>query len=426
MPVQIRLQDGAVVKTIGDTINFATIVQNTGTERQDFSLEHGFEGLGSETTVVSIDPDQEVSTGAVFTAASLGTFTAFARVFHGEQLLAELQKPNILEIVDEQIETGSIGGTVSYQGTPVQGVIVSYTGPASGSTSTDSTGFFQILNLPEGTYSISFSKTGFITQELDVLVFAGFQTPLDILLAAEQTGFTVTGRVTDSQSGMAIFQATLNFIGPTIKSVQTDFAGNYSVTDILPGSYNIQLSHPNYVDQTDSRFISETLNFHNFTMGLASGEIGGRVWGINLPPSPPSSLSGAIVTFEGPVSGATFTNSSGFYNLQLPVGNYSFKYSFNGFMLRELSVSVFAGSLQQDAFLDQGQTLDSLNRGLEFALFNDPFPPQDSGPRVFQFDPVPEQWFVSHLFDFNASNMWLTPSDWNWVFSQNGLPSPFV
>jgi len=72
----------------------------------------------------------------------------------------------------------------------------------------------------------------------------------------------VVGQVTDSSTGIGISNVNLNFVGPTVKSTQTDVLGNYLIEGLLAGDYGIELSHPDYIDKTVPVLITTSIEIN--------------------------------------------------------------------------------------------------------------------------------------------------------------------
>jgi hypothetical protein len=104
----------------------------------------------------------------------------------------------ILLPVSVLAQQGQIAGTVrDAQGALMPGVLVEATSPALiekvRSTTTDDSGQYRIINLPVGTYSVSFTLEGFTKQQRDNIVLTtGFTAPVNATMAVGQRSETVT------------------------------------------------------------------------------------------------------------------------------------------------------------------------------------------------------------------------------------------
>ncbi len=149
-------------------------------------------------------------------------------------------------------EDGGISGTVTDAQTslPVQGVTVTC-GAGCSATSTDSFGDYFFDNVPPGTYSLTFSDSGYVTQTVPAVVVASGNTTLVGSVALTEDG-EITGTVADQQTAVPITGATVTCGGgcPTTTAT-TDTSGTFAFTDVPNGaSYSITVSAPGYVTQT--------------------------------------------------------------------------------------------------------------------------------------------------------------------------------
>ena len=89
----------------------------------------------------------------------------------------------------EPPQTGSITGHIFDAGTalPIASANVTSDPPTSAVT-TDTTGFYTILNIEPEIYILSVSKMGYVIGTTSISVSAGNATVADIFLAADTTG----------------------------------------------------------------------------------------------------------------------------------------------------------------------------------------------------------------------------------------------
>ncbi len=95
------------------------------------------------------------------------------------------------------------------------------------------------------------------------------------LLSFAQKG-TIKGLVTDTKTKEALVGATIMLEGTTIGTI-TDFDGNYLISNIPPGTYNVRCSFISYEMQSRSAVkidANQELTF-NFELGESTVEIGG-------------------------------------------------------------------------------------------------------------------------------------------------------
>ncbi|HEY0734656.1 MAG TPA: S8 family serine peptidase [Herpetosiphonaceae bacterium] len=135
---------------------------------------------------------------------------------------------------------GTLAGTVTNASTsaPISGVTVQAAGPSNRNTVTSSTGTYS-LQLPVGTYTLTFSSFGYATQTISgVVITANTTTTQNVALTAAAS-YTVTGTVRNS-SGTAIANATVSIQNAPIAPVTTNASGVYTFASVPAGTYNIK------------------------------------------------------------------------------------------------------------------------------------------------------------------------------------------
>jgi large repetitive protein len=148
--------------------------------------------------------------------------------------------------------TGSLTGVTSdlTSGGPLQGVTVqavNSSGVLAATATSDSTGLYSIMDIPAGTYTLNFSRTGYYDSNGNsISLVAGTVTVLNVSLEQEVVG-SISGTVTDT-SGAAVVAGTvaINNLDGTFKHlpVATDVNGHYSIPDLEPGIYVLTFSGP--------------------------------------------------------------------------------------------------------------------------------------------------------------------------------------
>jgi Phosphoesterase family/Carboxypeptidase regulatory-like domain len=104
--------------------------------------------------------------------------------------------------------TGSVSGTVvdSVSSSPISGATVAYSG---GSTTTDSTGAYMLSNVTGGTYTVTASAPGYVSQSQPVSVTGGSATVQGFSLTP--LFGSISGTVTDSSTQNPISGATVTY-----------------------------------------------------------------------------------------------------------------------------------------------------------------------------------------------------------------------
>ena len=132
------------------------------------------------------------------------------------------------------------------QGIPIVGQPNTF----SFSSNTDSTGHYSILIEPHGDYNAVAYQSGFEDSEpAAVTISLDETTPKDFVLSKAMPG-GITGTVTDSDSGDPIGGASVEAIGvdpPSgSKITATDDAGDYTLANVLSGTYQITATAKRY------------------------------------------------------------------------------------------------------------------------------------------------------------------------------------
>jgi outer membrane protein assembly factor BamB len=147
---------------------------------------------------------------------------------------------------------GMIAGTVTdatASGNPVlQGVTVTCT-CEGGSQTTDASGQYTFGGVPGGSYSMTFSATGYVTQVIASVAVSPAATTTEDAALSEDGG--ISGTVTDAQTHAPISGAT---VACTCQggSTSTNGSGMYGFTDVAPGTYTVSVSDAGYSSASNS------------------------------------------------------------------------------------------------------------------------------------------------------------------------------
>jgi hypothetical protein len=133
-------------------------------------------------------------------------------------------------------------------GNPIDNVFVNLLSQQGqgGTTSTDQNGGYSISRLIGGTYTLSFSKTGYIGQSRTISITDGTFTDQNVVLQAA-TG-SIAGVITDAVSGSPVDDADIIVRGDAGVDFQTttDDSGRYSVSNLPPANYEIVVSRTGF------------------------------------------------------------------------------------------------------------------------------------------------------------------------------------
>ncbi|SDU19934.1 carboxypeptidase regulatory-like domain-containing protein [Jiangella alkaliphila] len=134
-------------------------------------------------------------------------------------------------------ETGTLSGTVTAAGAPVDGATVTVAGPIERETTTAADGTYSLV-LTAGEYDVTVSAFGYETATSTATVTADGTTTHDVPLEPA-TSHPVTGTVTDALSGAPVAGATVSIDGAPVEPVTTGANGTYAFAAVPAGSYEL-------------------------------------------------------------------------------------------------------------------------------------------------------------------------------------------
>jgi hypothetical protein len=167
--------------------------------------------------------------------------------------------------------TGTISGTVTAQGGgPISGATVSTT-TGGYSTTTNSDGSYTLSKVAPGTYTVTASKTGYLSaSQPNVSVQVGQTTTVNFVLTPNVG--TISGTVT-AQGGGGISDATVT-TSPGNYSATTGSGGSYSIPNVPAGTYSVTASKSGYSPDTKTGVVvnANQTTTVNFTLNPAPVE----------------------------------------------------------------------------------------------------------------------------------------------------------
>ncbi len=138
--------------------------------------------------------------------------------------------------------TGTLAGTVTDQstGSPIAGASVHVVGPTDRTTFTGADGTYSLV-LPVGTYDVTASHFGYVSETASgVVVSEGATTTQDFALTPAPS-HSVSGHVRDGD-GNPLAGATVTIEGTPIPPATTDAGGAYSFASVPEGEYDVTAS----------------------------------------------------------------------------------------------------------------------------------------------------------------------------------------
>ncbi len=250
---------------------------------------------------------------------------------------------------------------------------------AGGSTTTDGSGDYSFGDVAPGTYSMTFTASGFAPVTFsDVVVAPDRDTTEDASLAP---GGVIDGNVVDATAGnVPIAGATVTCTCGS-GSTSTDNNGNFAFDDVAPGTYSLTFAFNGDVSQTVGGVGVTSGNTTEQDAALVEdGAVDGTV--TNAATSAP--IAGATVTCTC-TSGSTLTDSSGDYSFSgVAPGTFTVTVTASGFASASSPVSVDAGAPTAQNF--------TLTANAHTVVFSDGF---DSGNL--------SAWTTTHGFGLETS-----------------------
>ncbi|MDD3104086.1 MAG: carboxypeptidase regulatory-like domain-containing protein, partial [Candidatus Cloacimonetes bacterium] len=140
---------------------------------------------------------------------------------------------------------GHITGTVHEAASPLEGVLVELNGGVQ-SVYSGLDGSFQFINLLPDTYSLSFSKHAYVSQQLELELQEDETQVLQIDLQPVAR-VDISGSIIASDSMQGIDQATIRLIGYEDYLAQSLPDGSFSILQaVADQSYTYSITHPSY------------------------------------------------------------------------------------------------------------------------------------------------------------------------------------
>lgn len=185
-----------------------------------------------------------------------------------------------LNIVMQKL-AGTISGTVKDAGGQnISGasVFATATGGTIYSATTNASGSYQITALPLQGYTVNATKSSYLsTQQISVTLSSSSTTGTANINDFVLNIGALNGTIKD-QNGNGLLDATVSVSGTQgSASSQTSTTGNYSITNLAPGNYNVAIVKSGYtVADTTITLPNSTLTL-NRTMQQNTGSISGTI-----------------------------------------------------------------------------------------------------------------------------------------------------
>ena len=184
---------------------------------------------------------------------------------------------------EEDIDTGSVYGTVSYYGGENLGLIgiggasVSLSGGeyifVYNTTTLEGGSFNFIENVPIGNCVLNVYADGFDDYSKSIVVKDGEDTVVDIILSFEETG-VISGSVVNLANSSLIEGATVTVTlsgGSTYSFdsfTETDTEGSFSIEQLPVGTYALNVVAGSYVEEIVNNIVVESAETYNISISL--------------------------------------------------------------------------------------------------------------------------------------------------------------
>ena len=240
--------------------------------------------------------------------------------------------------------TFAISGTVS--GAVTQGVTITLSGAGAATTTTGVGGTYSFASMPNGTYTITPSLTGYTFSPASKSVTVNNADATGQNFTATAVTYSISGTV----SGAVAQGVTMTLTGAAGATTTTDASGNYTFTGLANGSYTVTPGLTNYIfnptstavtissaNQTGKNFVSTHVTASTYTISGSVNLSGG------------GALPGVTVTLSNGANGTTTTDATGAYTFaNLVAGSYTVTPGLTGYTIAPANVTITNANVTQN------------------------------------------------------------------------------
>ncbi|HST79224.1 MAG TPA: carboxypeptidase regulatory-like domain-containing protein [Verrucomicrobiae bacterium] len=214
-----------------------------------------------------------------------------------------------------------------------------------GEATADSSGNYQLPNVPGGNTQLTARASGY--QNYSIVVASGTQNTANFALIPSNAAGSVTGKVTSAIDGTARSGVTVNYSGG---STTTNSSGAFTFSALPGGTYDFTAQLSGWVPVTIRATVQPaTASVLNFRIATGA-KLAGRV--TNSAGAP---LVGASINLHGglaPTNVTVKTDSNGNYDSGwVAIGNYQAVASASGYALSAASVTLSTGVITTKNFV---------------------------------------------------------------------------
>jgi uncharacterized surface anchored protein len=246
-----------------------------------------------------------------------------------------------------------IGKVTSETGQPIAGakILIFQDFTLIASALTDNNGNYSIIGLAPGSYIAIANAPNFGISALGAIVSANKISVVNFVLSPHPG--TISGRVIDAATKKPISGATINVFNEVISiaTAITDPNGNYQISDIEPGDYNVIANKANFQMKAIEAIVkSNSKTIVNFALLGNPGTISGIV--TNATNSKPIANT-TIALYMGKIFfGFALTDMNGRYEItDLAPGNYFVVATAQGFQTQFTTKTVFSNEITTANFV---------------------------------------------------------------------------
>lgn len=270
-----------------------------------------------------------------------------------------------------QSSPGSITGIITDKATndviPGATITISLGNTIITTILSDDEGSYSFSGLAPGSYTIQAQEPDYQTATTGAIIVANQTTTVNLSLGANPG--SVSGAITNANGGAPIAGASISvlFNSTIITTVLSDSSGNYSVVDLAPGAYTLQVQASNFQATARSVVVQSNLQTSaNFSLVESPGAIEGTI----TSQSTLQPIVGALVRIVSNMStvAQTFTDETGSYRFgNLAPGTYTvfaqatdYQTASSGAIVHPNQTSVIAISLALSPGSVSGIIIDSV------------------------------------------------------------------
>ena len=240
---------------------------------------------------------------------------------------------------DEKAD-GSLTGFVTDGIVPISGALVTLA-PGGYQDTTNLVGYYSISGIPEGTYTITVTASGYASWGTSKIIAAGTNSQNVDLTAVTGSLSGIVGSGATPVSGATVV------LNPGGYTATTGALGTYSIDNLTPGDYTVTVTATGYETWTGNKTVATGTNIQNvdLTPIVETGSLTGVVRSGATP------VSGATVTLTPGGYTATSIIGGGFSISDIPVGDYTITVTATGYLEWTLPKTIVSGTNLQDVEL---------------------------------------------------------------------------